>query len=159
MEKLKLYYIENNYIEYLRKFDSKVAYNKIPNRPYIGVVYTYNNFKYFAPLSSPKEKHIKMNNNVIDLFKIKNGELGVINLNNMIPCPEKVLHEIIPIVKDDKYKKLLENQITEINSKRENLYKKVYRFQREYRNNRLFPNILNRCCNFILLEQKCIEYK
>ena len=72
MEKLKLYFIDDNYIEYLRKFDKKVAYNKIPNRPYIGVVYTYNNFKYFAPLSSPKNKHLLMNNNVIDVFKIKN---------------------------------------------------------------------------------------
>ena len=44
MEKLKLYFIDNDYIEYLRKFDERVAYNKIPNRPYIGVVYTYNNF-------------------------------------------------------------------------------------------------------------------
>ena len=159
MEKLKLYFIDDNYIEYLRKFDKKVAYNKIPNRPYIGVVYTYNNFKYFAPLSSPKNKHLLMNNNVIDVFKIKNGELGIINLNNMIPCVTEVLTEVIPNVKDEKYKKLLENQISEINSKRELLYKKVYRFQREYRCGRLYPNILNRCCNFILLEEKCTEYK
>ena len=159
MEKLKLYFIDNNYIEYLRKFDKKVAYNKVPNRPYVGIVYTYNNFKYFAPLTSPKEKHISMNNNVIDIFKIKSGELGVINLNNMIPCVLEVLTEAIPNINDEKYKKLLENQISEINSKRELLYKKVYRFQREYRCGRLYTNILNRCCNFILLEEKCLEYK
>lgn len=106
-----------------------------------------------------KEKHISMNNNVIDVFKIKNGELGVINLNNMIPCVTEVLTEAIPNINDEKYKKLLENQISEINSKRELLYKKVYRFQREYRCGRLYTNILNRCCNFILLEEKCLEYK
>ena len=55
MNKLKLYFIQSEYINYLRKYDNRVAYNKVPNRPYIGVVYTYNNFNYFAPLSSPKK--------------------------------------------------------------------------------------------------------
>lgn len=158
MQKLKIYFIDSKYIEYLRKFDNKVAFNKIPNRPYIGIVYTYNNFNYFAPLSSPKPKHISMNNNVIDVFKIDDGKLGVVNLNNMIPCTMEVLTEAIPIITDKKYKTLLENQLSYINAKREILYKKTIRFQNQYRNGRLYPNILNRCCNFPLLEKKCIEY-
>ena len=28
MKTLKIYYIDNNYIDYLRKFDNRVAYNK-----------------------------------------------------------------------------------------------------------------------------------
>lgn len=159
MRKLKIYFIDSKYIEYLRRFDNKVAFNKTPNRPYIGIVYTYNNFNYFAPLSSPKSKHISMNNNVIDVFKIDDGKLGVVNLNNMIPCPIEVLTEAIPIITDKKYKILLENQLTYINSKREILYKKTIRFQNQYRNGRLYPNILNRCCNFPLLEEKCLEYE
>lgn len=71
MKKLKLYFIEDKYIEYLRKYDKRVAYNKIPNRPYIGIVYTYNNFTYFAPLSSPKKKHLEMKENMIDIFKMR----------------------------------------------------------------------------------------
>ena len=71
MSKLKLYFIDNNYIDYLRKFDGKVTYNKVPNRPYVGVVYEYNNFKYFSPLSSPKKKHLEMKESMIDIFKIK----------------------------------------------------------------------------------------
>ena len=43
MKTLKIYYIDNNYINYLRKFDNRVAYNKTKNRPYVGVVYTFNN--------------------------------------------------------------------------------------------------------------------
>ena len=43
MNKLKIYYIDSNYIDYLRKFDKRVAYNKSRSRPYVGVVYTFNN--------------------------------------------------------------------------------------------------------------------
>lgn len=75
MKKLKLYFIDTNYINYLRKYDKRVAYNKVPSRPYVGVVYMYNNFNYFAPLSSPKPKHIQLKDNALDIFKIKNIEL------------------------------------------------------------------------------------
>ena len=46
------------------------------------MVYTYNNYNYFAPLASPKPKHVNINPKAIDIFKIKNGELGVVNINN-----------------------------------------------------------------------------
>lgn len=49
-----------------------------------GILFKIDTFEYFAPLSSPKLKHIKMKN-TLDFLKIKNGELGAINFNNMIP--------------------------------------------------------------------------
>lgn len=159
MKKLKLYFIQSEYIDYLRKYDNRVAYNKVPNRPYIGVVYTYNGFNYFAPLSSPKKKHIAMNANMIDIFKIKEGELGIVNINNMIPCIMEVLTEAIPNITDKKYKTLLENQLSYINSKRDILLKKVKNFQSRYRNGFLQDNIIKRCCNFELLEEKALEYE
>ena len=73
MKILKIYYINENYIKYLRKFDKIVPYNKSYTRPYIGVVYEYNRMHYFAPLSSPKPKHITMNEDALDIFKINNG--------------------------------------------------------------------------------------
>ncbi len=159
MKKLKLYFIQSEYIDYLRKYDNIVAYNKVPNRPYIGVVYTYNGFNYFAPLSSPKKKHIAMNANMIDIFKIKDGELGIVNINNMIPCVMEVLTEAIPNITDKRYKALLENQLSYINSKRDILLKKVNNFQSRYRNGFLQDNIMKRCCNFELLEEKALEYE
>ena len=159
MKKLKLYFIQSEYIDYLRKYDNRVAYNKVPNRPYIGVVYTYNDFKYFAPLSSPKKKHLNMNSNMVDIFKIKDGELGVVNINNMIPCKMEVLIEAIPNITDRKYKLLLENQLSYINSRKELLMKKVRNFQSRYRNGFLQNNIMKRCCNFELLEEKALEYE
>lgn len=158
MKRFKLYFIDSDYINYLRKFDSRVAYNKIPNRPYIGIVYKYNGYNYFAPLSSPKSKYITISYKVIDIFKIEDGKLGVINLNNMIPCPIEVLTEAIPIIKDRKYKILLENQLTYINANKEALYKKTEIFQEKYRQGYLYPSITNRCCNFPILEQKIKDY-
>ena len=77
MKNLKIYYISESYINYLRQFDNNVAYNKNTTRPYIGIVYTYNNYNYFTPLASPKPKHININQKAIDIYKIKNGEFSL----------------------------------------------------------------------------------
>ena len=103
MKNFKLYYITDEYINYLRQFDEKVAYNKNKGRPYIGIVYSHEGSDYFIPLHSPKEKHKKINDKAVDIYKIKNGELGVININNMIPVPMSVLSEVLPTIEDKKY--------------------------------------------------------
>ena len=128
MKTLKIYYINTNYINYLRKFDNRVAYNKTKTRPYVGVVYTFNNQTYFAPLSSPKPKHLTMNNRALDMFKIKDGELGIVNINNMIPTPISCLTEVLPLVKDKQYRKLIIEQTTYLNNHKRELLDKVCDF-------------------------------
>ena len=157
-KKLKLYYISEDYIKYLRKYDNKVPSNKNTTRPYIGIVYQYNGFNYFAPLSSPKEKHLKMNKKAIDIWKIDDGKLGIINFNNMLPCQKNLLTEVLPTITDVKYRKLLENQIELINKDRNIMLKKIITFHNKYNENLLTENVKNRCCNFRLLELKCQEY-
>ena len=159
MKNLKLYYIDEGYINYLRQFDLNVAYNKNTSRPYIGIVYTYNNFNYFAPLASPKPKHKEIKSNAIDIYKIKDGELGVVNINNMIPTPIEELTEVLPIITDVKYKKMLEEQLTFLNNHKAELFKKIKYFQNMYRKGHLSEKILERCCNFELLEQKVFKYE
>ena len=56
MKTLKIYYIDENYIKYLRKFDKIVPYNKTHTRPYIGVVYEYNGINYTNYLNRHKYK-------------------------------------------------------------------------------------------------------
>lgn len=158
MKSIKIYYISERYTQYLRKFDKNVAFNKKTTRPYVGIVYTYNNHNYFAPLSSPKPKHRTINPKAIDIYKIKEGELGVININNMIPTPIEELTEVLPIVKDAKYKKMLEEQLTFLNNHKMELYKKVKLFQNMYRKGYLDKRILDRCCKFELLEEMCDKY-
>ena len=158
IKKLKLYYISEDYIKYLRKYDNKVPSNKNTTRPYIGIVYQYNGFNYFAPLSSPKEKHLKMNKKAIDIWKIDDGKLGIINFNNMLPCQNNLLTEVLPTITDVKYRKLLENQIELINKDRNIMLKKIITFHNKYNENLLTENVKNRCCNFRLLELKCQVY-
>ncbi len=159
MNKLKIYYIDNNYIDYLRRFDKKVAYNKSKTRPYVGVVYTFNNQTYFAPLSSPKPKHLTMNGNALDIFKINDGELGIVNINNMIPTPMSCLTEVLPLIDDKKYKNLVINQTAYLNKYKSNLMSKVKKFILQYNKNLLPKRIKDRCCDFNLLEEKCKEYE
>lgn len=155
---LKIYYIDDKYVNYLRKFDAKVAYNKSETRPYVGVVYTFNEFTYFAPLSSPKPKHITMAEKAIDIFKIDGGNLGIVNINNMIPTPIECLKEVLPTITDSKYKALIENQTTFLNDHRQKLLNKVKVFRAQADKGFLPQRVQERCCNFKLLEEKCVEY-
>ena len=118
-EKDKLYFITltSNYLKYLGIYENKVSLKA--NRPFIGIVFKVNNIEYFAPLSSPKEKHKRMKTN-IDFFKIDKGNLGIINFNNMIPvinndiCRNKLDLEMLSksLNTDDiKYFRLLKNQL------------------------------------------------
>ena len=56
---MKLYSVNDNYINYLRKFDTKVYDNKENNRKvmrkYLGIVLKINELNYYIPMSSPKK--------------------------------------------------------------------------------------------------------
>ena len=153
MRTLKIYYLDEGYINYLRKFDTKVAYNKDTTRPYIGIVYTFDGLNYFAPLSFPKKKHQLMSNKAIDVFKIDDGKLGIVNINNMIPTPIECISEVLPKVNDEKYKILIEEQTTYINDNKSKLFSKIKKFKMQYDKNFLPINVRERCCDFKLLEE------
>ncbi len=91
----KLVRIDENYCDYLRKFDSKVPYNMNSKklRPFVGILFTVNNCDYFAPLSSPKPKHTNMTDK-IDFLRLDSGRLGAINYNNMLPVQKENIKEI-----------------------------------------------------------------
>ena len=131
--KLKWYIVNKEYINYLRGFDNKVENINYSERlkPYIGILITINTVNYYVPISSGKEKHYTMKEN-IDFIKIMNEDrvLGVLNLNNMIP----ISNENIDKIKSNAIK-LYDEKIKNPNSK-----------------------ISKRCCDFKLLENKCREY-
>lgn len=124
---LSFYTVDSKYCDYLRQFDKCVPYtmDKKSTRPFIGVLLVVDNHKYYAPLSSPKPKHIKMKNQ-IDFIKINNGEWGAINLNNMIPIAEQFVEKIDPnnitrTYDDVAYKNLLDNQLSWCNSHKDKI--------------------------------------
>ena len=162
---LKIVRVSSDYCDYLRKFDNKVAYNKYEKelRPFIGILFKIDECEYFAPLSSPKEKHKKMKNTV-DFFKIKNGELGAVNFNNMIPV-NKNNYSLVELNKETltisefKYQKLLREQLEWLNANYYQVKNKSFKLYNLYNNGKLPENIMKRCCNFKLLEEKCKQYK
>lgn len=160
----KLCTIKNDYIEYLRGFCKTISFNKEERRPYVGILLKLGDFSYFAPLSSPKEKHKKMKSQ-IDFIKIKEGKLGIINLNNAIPIPKEKL-EFIDIFllkksakKEEKlYGTLCTSQLIWCNDHQQLIKKKFEKLYVFFKENRLPSNIKSRCCDFSLLEEKLDFY-
>ena len=134
MENFKIVRIDTDYCDYLRKFDTEVIYNKGSKklRPFIGILFKINKWEYFAPLSSPKPKHKSMRN-TLDFFKIKNGELGAINFNNMIPVTKNNYIEI-DLYADalnkeaQKYQKMLKEQLAWLNANKNQIRNRSYKF-------------------------------
>ncbi len=161
---LKIVRVDSKYCDYIRKFDNKVSYNKNEKqlRPFIGILFEIDNCEYFAPLSSPKPKHNKMKS-TIDFLKIKDGELGVVNFNNMIPVKENNYY-LIDLNKENlkeeelKYQKLLKQQLSWLNANYDQVKNKSFKLYQLYNSEKLPETIKARCCNFKLLEEKCVEY-
>ncbi len=165
LEKYKLVVVNSRYCDYLRKFDYRVSYNSGNKelRPFVGVLLEINKCKYFAPLSSPKPKHIRMKNQV-DFYKIDSGKLGAINLNNMIPILDSEytyaninLNDIL-CDNERKYRIMLSNQLHWLNRHGINLRYKAKKLYENRVKNTLPERIKDRCCDFQLLEQKCLAY-
>ena len=93
--KFSFYRADALYCDYLRKSDPCVPYtmDQKEARPFIGIVLTLNDYDYYAPLTSPKPKHLHMKNQV-DFLKINGGVWGAINFNNMIPIHSDQLEHI-----------------------------------------------------------------
>lgn len=130
MDEFKIYSVSDKYISYLREKFPNVYSNKIDNRThtrkYVGVVITIGEFKYYIPMSSPKDSDYQIagenkviKKSIIPIIRIvvKNSagekELkGTLRISHMIPVPESELelydleHET-----DEAYKDLVQNEI------------------------------------------------
>lgn len=128
---LNLYTIETAYIDYLRKYEK--LYNVFDNkesednksRKYLGVVLNIGDYKYYAPLSSPKSSDYivcggkkMIRKSIIPIIRItderRDGTLelkGTLKLSNMIPVPDQVItYYDISREKDTDYKILVEKE-------------------------------------------------
>ena len=156
--------IDSKYCDYLRKFDHRVSYNKNQKqlRPFIGILFKIDKWEYFAPLTSPKPKHLNMHNTV-DFLRINKGIWGAINFNNMIPVTSNN-YQVINLNKkcqsfvELQYYELLKNQYNWLNKNKLEIMKKAKKLYTLYTKNKLSANIADRCCNYQLLEEKCQEY-
>lgn len=163
MEKLNFYTINSTYVKYLNQFDNRIlkAYDEKARRPFIGIVLKVEDVLYFAPFTSPKKKHLEMKN-TIDFLKIDNGKLGAINFNNMIPIPlDQCIKIDVENEKDILYKTLLYKQINWCNEKENNkiILNKAKKLYEKIINKKLPQRIIDRCCDFKMLEEKSKEYQ
>jgi len=157
---VNLYKADTDYYNYLQYYEPKISYveNKKENRPFVGIVLCVNDKNFFAPLTSPKKKHIYMGEQE-DFIKINQGRLGGINLNNMLPIPKRHLLKIeIDEIKDIKYKNIINNQVVWLNINQKKIQNKAKELYYLVTTKAATKDLIDRCCDFKLLEKKCAEY-
>lgn len=168
--KLDLYKLDNEYIDYLQENEKRYrGFTKVSNnnydssnnaKPYIGVIFEINEFKYFVPLTHPKT-HYDNNRKFFDrisypIITEKGRDYGRLMFCYMIPVSDINVYERINInnIKDTQYKNILRTQYYFINSqshnqkiidKAFNLYKKIHNHPNHY--------LYKYCCAFELLEK------
>lgn len=143
---MDIYSINTSYIDYLKQFDKtgNILDNEKENgeiRPYVGIIYSINEFNYFVPLSSPKDSDYLTDKNdglfildengnkiirrsVVPIYRIiikstnpETGEneinfLGKLRFNSMIPVPESEITKLdIDNWPNEKHKNIFQNQI------------------------------------------------
>ena len=185
-DKLTFININQAYLMYLHNNCAEVYYKPInyDNKPYLGILINNNKCQYVIPLSSAKKKHTLWKNVEADRFLIyeicdkksisknafykENADgsithiLSVLDLKKMLP------------IKDGLYKKvdLTANPNDSIETRNyKNLMNKEYSFCLKIldsiikKANKLYDRqiktgkVIKFCCDFKLLEKKCIEYE
>ena len=157
---LKIYEVNENYIEYLIPYAKHLFHNKkeeqSQKRKFIGILLIVNNLEYFAPLSSFKEKHRRMQN-TIDFIKIY--DIAVLNLNCMFPIPKGQYKYVnINKIADFKYRMLLQQEYRFITSKQDKIIKQSKELYKIATSNKE-SKLAKRCLDFKKLEELCKKFK
>jgi protein AbiQ len=158
---MKLYEVNPKYINYLAAYAPHLFRNKQAGqqneRKYIGVILEIHDVKYFAPLSSFKEKHKRMKEG-LDFIKI--STYAVININNMFPVPDGLYTYVdYSKEKNPKYKKLLMSEYRIIRKLQDKIQKNARELYRQKVEKNVKNALTKRCNDFLLLEEKCKMYK
>ena len=157
-DNIRIYKVKSEYIKYLSMYQKHIFTQDAEkdNRKYIGVVFEIKGMKYFAPLSSFKDKHKRMKES-IDFIKIK--DYAVINLNNMIPVPDSQIVDIdINKEKEPSYRYLLQAESREISRQKNRIRKNAEIVYSHKKHNDNSTALAKRTNNFELLEKLCKEY-
>jgi len=148
------YDVDKEYIGYLKQFEQKIpniSYDK-HDKFVCGIVLTVNGFNYFAPVSS-FNKSQKTNFLIND--KIGNA-VASIRFSFMFPVPNELLKIKEFHKEEEKYRNLLQYEYKYCNKHIDEIYKKAqYVYKRVKIKDSFYSKI---CCNFELLEIKCLDY-
>ncbi len=160
---LKFFTVDEDYIQYLKGFDTNVPDNYSSTKPFIGILFNINGLDYIAPLTSAKPKHAKIKNSSPTAFKVFDGTtdgdlLALVQLNNMIPVTKANITKLDVKSQDLKYQSLLLKEINFIRTHRDKLLKKASKLY-ELVVNKKVPNLVKISCKFKALEEASSNYK
>lgn len=168
MEKLNIYKIDLDYINYLKEFEPNICHPKDfgYTRPYIGILaFETSDFYYFAPLTSQTNKPEFY---CVKLFNSEKQPIGGVRINNMIPISKDnskcfklfEYHKLLTSKnsRDVKYGNLIKQEVACLSALEVNVVirQKAKFFYRYYKENKNVNKISN---NFKLLEEKALKYE
>ena len=166
-----LVYVDDRYTNYLQEHgDSRVSKNNNIDyqRPYVGVLFYIDRFKYFAPLTThSKGKKLSESPKVenITFYPIEKCKYGGINFNNMIPLVDGVYKTIDMELKDNDFGWERNKKIQLMNIKRILRHEGKYLISKAYNlyslkiKKALYPNYDGITCDFGKLEQVAKKWK
>lgn len=153
---LSMYEINNEYIEYLRKFDKRVSMKG--ERKFYGILVQSDSVEYYIPFTSKVNK--KTNTKLTINIKYRGKNIAKLLLNNMIPVKE--YNTKLVDVKNHAQSTYFESELRYLRNKkiRGELLKKINNIfevlnDKTHKDYKFFKNI---CCDFKILEEKCNEY-
>ena len=173
---MQLYSVCDEYISYLREKFPRVYSNKedmrVHTRKYLGTVIEIDTYKYYIPLSSPKDKHDYLmvegkktiRKDSLIVMRIVSGtgdnkELkGTLQIGTMIPVPDEALEFYdVKKEKDKAYKDLVNEEIIYIRKHEKSIIKnaKVLYSKRKAREKN---PVVERCLDFQALEKECDKW-
>lgn len=173
---MKLYSVADEYIKYIRKSFPRVYSNKeterVYTRKYVGVVIEINGYKYYIPLSSPKEQHdyiiidgkkcIRKDSlivmRIVSKKEDKSELKGTLQIGTMIPVPDEAL-ELYDAdgEKDQAYKDLVNEELIYIRKNESKIIKNAKVLYSKRKNGDTSKMITN-CLDFIAIEKQCDKW-
>ena len=157
-DEIKIYDVDYSYRRYLHSYDHRV--NLKPNRRFMGVIVIVDTIQYLIPLTSRPYRNNGKRRNARTTVEIKNesGEIiAALLVNNMIPVPVNCYHLVdIPNDRDKDYLNSENIYLRKIKVKRE-----IIRKVKSVRDSVLVHHdefMIGFCCDFKLLEEKCLEW-
>lgn len=177
MKELKIFSVSDEYIAYLRKEIPNVYSNKIENRThtrkYVGVVIELAGYKYYIPMSSPKDtdyqiagENLVIKKSIVPIVRmvVKNtaGEKelkGTLRISHMIPVPETEL-ELYDLDNepDAEYKDLVQNEVIFIRKNKERIIANANLLYKQRKENDTTAGYVKSALDYTALEKLCDAY-
>ncbi len=166
---LYFYYIDNDYIDFLKKFEKeKRGFTCVPNAQYwntnkftFGAVLEVNKLQYFVPVSSyskPQQDVVLIKDKHPKHPKYKNNVLGSLRFAYMIPVPRECVIKLdIKNLPTENSRIHISKELAFCRRNRDAIFRQA---QKTYERvtKKVSPELTKNSCDFKLLEQAFIDY-